>query len=144
METGNTEGMADSYEFSMHFEADNYLQRANGVLPLGAPINTPFSVMMLADAESRPQATRSSQCHGFRAEETLEYELPPNLRLRQTMVDDTATYRQAGRDFTVQRVLDDKTATSICSAQVVNEFTRQARPVGENVGTQVMYSRKAK
>lgn len=153
IETGNTEGMADSYEFSMRFEADNYLQRANGVLPLAAPINTPFSVMMLADAESRPQATRSSQCHGFRAEETLEYELPPNmtlanvppnLRLRQTMVDYTATYRQAGRKFTVQRVLDDKTATSICSAQVLNEFTRQARPVGENVGTQVMYSRRAK
>ncbi|MDQ6880937.1 MAG: transglutaminase-like domain-containing protein [Pseudomonadota bacterium] len=152
IETGNTEGLADAYDFAMRFEIDNFLQRSSGVLPLAAPMRTPLPMNALADADSRIKATRASQCRGFRSEEVLEYELPPNMtlsnvppgaRVRQPLIDYTATYKQSGRKFLVERSVDDKTATSICSAEVLNEFNRQARQVGENLGAQLMYARKA-
>lgn len=150
LERGATGGLSDSYAFSMAFEVDNFMQRSSGTLPLGAPLSTPLPVSAFADMDNRVPATRRTPCYGFTSDETLDIELPAglvllnvpkDLHVRQPLVDYDARYQQDGQRLVVERSLKDKTATSVCSAQAQNDLVKQAAAIGDNLQTQVLYSR---
>ncbi|MBC5763769.1 DUF3857 and transglutaminase domain-containing protein [Ramlibacter albus] len=151
LQKGETNGLVDTYEFSVRFEIDNYLRGgANGAMFFAPVVGTPHSVMMFAGADEEPVGKRRQQCHGFHSEEVYDIELPATMtllampesvQLKGSIVDYTAKYEKTGMGVKVQRELHDKTATSICTPEVMAEFRKQAAAVGENLRTQVVYKR---
>ncbi|MBX3652549.1 MAG: DUF3857 and transglutaminase domain-containing protein [Ramlibacter sp.] len=154
LEKANTEGLSDSYQYAFTFEIDDFLRSASSGAFVFSPVaGSPLSVMMLADVESRPLPKRRVPCHGFHTYETYVIELPPGMtvldmpedvNVQAALVDYSAKYVRTGSQVTVNRELHDKTPDSICSAESQAEFIKQARPIGENLRTQVLYKRKAR
>lgn len=152
LEKSNTAGLSDQYEYAVKFEMDNFLRSGTtGAFVFSPVMGTPLSVMMLADVENRTPPKRRVPCHGFHTFETYEIELPAGMTIldmpedanvRTSSVDYTARYVKDGARIAVTRELHDKTAESICSVKSQAEFLQQARPVGENLRTQVLYKRK--
>lgn len=150
---GDTAGLSDSFRYSLTFEIDNFLQGGpSGAFVLAPVISSPLSVMNLAGVRERAEATRRSACRGFHSHETYEIELPGTLtildlpsdaRVRGRWVDFTAMYKKTDTGLSVARELHDATPVSICSAAEINEFNKQAAPIGENLRTQVLYRRKS-
>jgi hypothetical protein len=112
---------------------------------------SPMPVMRFAGIEEARPAKRRQACSGFRTEETYVLDLPANLSLlalpddlevRGSMVDYTAKYEKTGTVVRVTRVLHDKTSLGVCPPEVMNDFYKQAKRVGENLSTQVIFKRK--
>jgi transglutaminase-like putative cysteine protease len=154
LQKGETKGLVDTYEFAVQFEVDNYLRGgANGAMYFAPMMGTPHSVMAFAGVEDEPVGKRRQQCHGFHSEEMYDIELPATMnllampesvQLKGSIVDYTASYEKTAKGVRVQREVHDKTATSICTPEVMAEFRKQAGPVAENLRTQVVYKRGAR
>lgn len=152
LEKGDVSGLVDSYEYAVKFQIDNYLRSgANGVFVLAPVMESPFPVMRFAGVEEARPAKRRQVCSGFLTEETYVLDLPSNVSLlalpdnldvHTSMVDYSAKYEKTPTGLRVARVLHDKTSQSVCPPDVMNDFYKQAKPVGENLSTQVIYKRK--
>lgn len=153
LEKGDVQGLVDSYEYAVKFQIDNYLRSgATGVFVLAPVMQSPYPVMRFAGVEEARPAKRRQVCSGFRTEETYVLDLPPNVSLltmpddldvHTSMVDYSAKYEKTPTGLRVTRALHDKTSLSVCPVEVMNDFYKQAKPVGENLSTQVIFKRKA-
>lgn len=152
LEKGATTGLSDQYEYSVKFDMDNFLRSGtSGAFVFSPVMGTPLSVQSFSNVEDRFVPKRKEACHGFHSYETYEIELPAGLTLidmpenaqvRGTLVDYSAKYQKTKSGVLVTRELHDKTPESICTPEATADFLKQARPVGENLRTQVLYKRK--
>jgi transglutaminase-like putative cysteine protease len=151
LEKGDTRGMGDSYEFAIKFDIDNFLRGgSNGAFVFYPVAASPIPVSTFADAEDRIDSKRRQRCTGFSTSETYQIELPASMKLvampdnakvRSRLLDFTATYEKTATGVRVTREVNDKTFQGICSPEVMTEFNKAVRPVGENLRTQVLYRR---
>jgi hypothetical protein len=152
LEKGDTQGLGDTYDYTVRFEIENFLRSGrSGAFVFFPVIGSPLPVTSFANAEDRPDQHRRSLCTGFDSAETYRIEFPATLKLlampddaklRGSLLDFTASYREDGHAVVVTREVHDKTPDAICSPEEMAEFLRQARPIGQNLRTQVLYQRK--
>lgn len=153
LEKGDTKSLSDSYEYAVKFTIDNYIRGgSNGAFVFAPVIPSPLPVSTFSDAEDRIIPNRQQRCFGFATSETYKIELPSSIKLvampddaklRGKMVDFDAKYEKTASGVLVSREIKDKTTQGICSPEVYADFIKQARPIGENLRTQVLYRRKA-
>lgn len=151
LDRGNTEGLSDTYSYSMQFEIENFLRAGtSGAFMLSSLFGSPLDVTHLGDVADRPTPTRREFCHGFHSWETLEIELPSGLELlsrpedlqvKGSLLDFSARYELEGQRLKVSREVHDKTPVSVCRPEMTAEFNRQGKPIGENLRTQVLFKR---
>ena len=151
LKKGDTTGMTDRYAFSLSFDISNFLSGgATGAFVLAPVVATPMSVMNFADIKKRMESTRRQVCYGFHSYETYDIQLDPGLtfvslpaatKIRSALFDFTAQYRRTKTGISVARELHDKTPSSVCSAQTMNELYKQAQPAAQNLRTQILYRR---
>ncbi len=152
LEKGDTTGLSDQYEYAMTFEINNFLEGGtSGAFMLTPLVSTPLSVQMLSDIQTRPVSRRRSTCHGFHSYESYDVELapgfslvsvPPARQVRAQLVDYQAKYDKSKSRLIVTRELHDKTPETICSPEVLAAYSKQAKPIGENLKTSFLYRRK--
>lgn len=151
---GDTSGLSDRYEYTAHFEIDQFLQGGlTGAFYLSAVIGAPLGIERLANAAKGNLPLRSVTCRGFHSYDTYELELPPGFEvlalppdaeIAASVIDYSASYVKSASAIRFDREVHDKTMTSICSPEKSAEFIRQAAPVADNLNTQVVYRRVAR
>lgn len=140
--------LLDTYALRMSFSVRDYVGTDGPVGVAVKPvISSFFAIEKFTAAAYEPEPRKPQTCGGGSSREEYVLEFPENLKivaipkdyeLSTPILDYRATYRKSDNTLTVRRELNDKTASNICSPQLMAEYKKAALAVVRDLKAQVL------
>ena len=141
--------LLDRYAYSVKFTVQEFMPTdGSGGIPVRPAFISPAGMGHYAQSGKGPDSTRAQRCWGGHSIEEYTYEFPKEVKIlsvpkdvegKSELLNYRATYNLKGTVLTVKRVVDDNTPTHTCTAAQMAEFRKQARVIGKDVASQVLF-----
>ncbi len=145
------EPLEDSYNYSIEFEKNAFLEGSGaGGFYIGPVFSTAAAIGTFLYIYDEPFTADEVVCSSGRSEEIYHFSFPDNIKLLATpddfSVDEsyihyTASYKTEGNKLEVTRVLEDRSPTNLCSAELLNKQQVVLLKILDNLNSQVVYKR---
>jgi hypothetical protein len=150
MKKDDPEPLIDTYRFSMSFNLQDYVTVGSAAgLPVKPVAGSFFPIEGFLASAYEPDPKKAQTCNGGISIEEYVLEFPDTLKLvaipkdyeqSGAIIDYRATYRKSKNTLTVRRELTDKTASNVCTPQVMADYKKAVLSVARDLKAQVLVS----
>ncbi len=141
--------LTDSYHYKADIKMEHFTKLpGSGAFYINPVFSTAAPISNFAVSAQEPELEADIACSGGASNEEYVIELPKtmkvlsvpdNLKLSNTFLSYSASYRLKGNTLTVKRALDDRTKGSVCPPSMSIEYKKFAEKVLDNLRTPVLY-----